>query len=352
MLILSIVVFTGCGKKDGSKDLVVSVGDTKVYMDEMMFYIYMTETQLNQIDQMYQAYMGTSYWDQEYSEGVTVREYSKTSTMDMAVQYEILYAEAIKAGNELSDEDKAASKESIGQIMSSLSEAQLEKTGLTEEIVTKVWNKTAISYNYTNNLIEGFDIDDEKIRAGINKSDYKQYDTQSLFISTMKYDEEGKSSEMTDKEKSEAKNKIEALLDKAKAGDDFSTLVTDNEDVTSTDRSFLVNDESTSEEYKEAAMKLKNNQVSEVLEMEDGYYIIKMVEDDSDESYEAAVSEAIKQEENTRFQVAYEELKKNYEIKINNDVWDELEFGNITTAPVEEPVEEPKEEPAEVPVEE
>ena len=145
-----------------------------------------------------------------------------------------------KLYEQLSDEDKAASKESIGQIMSSLSEAQLEKTGLTEEIVTKVWNKTAISYNYTNNLIEGFDIDDEKIRAGINKSDYKQYDTQSLFISTMKYDEEGKSSEMTDKEKSEAKNKIEALLDKAKAGDDFSTLVTDNEDVTSTDRSFFI----------------------------------------------------------------------------------------------------------------
>lgn len=340
-LALCMVVLTGCGKgSTNEKKLVVTVGDSKIYLDEMMFYIFMTESQLDQIDQMYQAYMGMSYWDQEYSEGVTVREYSKTTTMDMAVQYEILYTEAVKAGFKLSEEDKEASVENIEQIMEALSEAQLEKTGLTKEIVTTAWNKSAIAYNYMADLIEGFDIDDEGIRASINQEDYRQYDTQTLFVSTISYDEDGQSVEMSDSEKAEVKKKIDAYVEKAKAGEDFATLVEEDEDVVSSDRSFLVNDEHTTEEFKEAALKLKKEEVSNVLEMEDGYYIIKMVDDNSDESYESAVNEAIQEEENTRFQEAYEEMKNSYKITINEDVWGEIELGNVTLISAEEMQEE------------
>lgn len=340
-LILSMTIVTGCNKKGAaasgknSEKLTVTVGDVKVYLDEMMYYIFMNEYQLDQYDQMYQAYMGTSYWDMEYSEGVTMREFAKTSTMDMVIQYEILYAEAVKADYELTEEEKKAAASNVEQFMGAITKEQIEITGLTKEIALKVVEKLTLASRYTQDVVDGFAIDDEALKATLKKDDYRQYNTQALFITTNSVDEKGETKEITAKEKEAAKKKLEAVLSKAKAGDDFATIIEGNADITKQDNNFVVGDQKVSEEYEKIATAIKNEEVTDIVETTEGYYIIKMIDNNSEERYNTEVSTVISAEEEKQFQAEYEKIKKNYKTTINDEVWDTIVMGETTIIPAE-----------------
>mgnify|MGYP001268906784 CR=1 FL=1 len=332
-LILSMALVTGCSKKGGSansKKLAVTVGDSKIYLDEMMYYIFMNEYQLDQYDQMYLAYMGTSYWDMEYSEGVTMREFAKTSTMDMAVQYEILYNEAKKAGFELTKEEKDSIPTNADQFMETITEEQLKKTGLSKDTVEDILEKLMVTSKYIQDTIDKFDIDDEGIKATVNKDELRQYNTEALFVATSTMDEQGKTKEFTKKEKAEAKKKLESVLKKAKAGDDFEKIVEKKEEIQNQENNFVVGQGAVSEEYEKLAKGLKNDEITDIVETADGYYIIKMIDNNSDEAYEAQVAQMIDEEEQKQFEAEYEKIKKDYKVTINDEVWDEIVMGETT----------------------
>lgn len=336
---LALTLVTGCSKSGGSensKKLTVTVGDSKVYLDEMMYYIFMNEYQLDQYDQMYKAYMGTSYWDMEYSEGVTMREFAKTSTMDMVVQYEILYAEAKKAGYELTAEEKETLPTNVEQFMSAITEEQLEKTGLTKEIVETVVEKLMVTSRYIQDMIDKFEIDDAAITATVDKDELKQYNTQALFVETSTIDEEGKTVAFSDKEKADAKKKIDAVLEKAKAGDEFDKIVEGQEEIQKQDNNFVIGQGAVSEEYEKLAKGLKNDEVTDVVETADGYYIIKMVNNNSDESYKAEVDKKISEEEQKQFEAEYAKIKETYKVTINDEVWNEIVMGETTLIQAED----------------
>ena len=338
-LILSMALVTGCSKKGGSansKKLAVTVGDSKIYLDEMMYYIFMNEYQLDQYDQMYLAYMGTSYWDMEYSEGVTMREFAKTSTMDMAVQYEILYNEAKKAGFELTKEEKDSIPTNADQFMETITEEQLKKTGLSKDTVEDILEKLMVTSKYIQDTIDKFDIDDEGIKATVNKDELRQYNTEALFVATSTMDEQGKTKEFTKKEKAEAKKKLESVLKKAKAGDDFEKIVEKKEEIQNQENNFVVGQGAVSEEYEKLAKGLKNDEITDIVETADGYYIIKMIDNNSDEAYEAQVAQMIDEEEQKQFEAEYEKIKKNYKVTINDEVWDEIVMGETTLIQPEE----------------
>ena len=338
-LILSMTLITGCSKKGGSensKKLAVTVGDSKIYLDEMMYYIFMNEYQLDQYDQMYKAYMGTSYWDMEYSEGVTMRDFAKTSTMDMAVQYEILYTEAKKAGYKLTKEEKDTIPTNVDQFMGVITEEQTKKTGLTKEVVEKILEKLMVTSRYIQDTIDKFDIDDEGIKAAVNKDELRQYNTEALYISTSTVDDKGQSKEFTKDEKADAKKKLEAVLEKAKGGDDFAKIVEGKEEIQNQQKNFVVGQGAVSEEYEKLAKGLKNDEVTDVVEAADGYYIIKMVNNNSDEAYQAQVEQKISEEEQKQFEAEYEKIKKDYKITINDEVWDGIVMGETTLIQPEE----------------
>lgn len=336
-MVLSMALTAGCGKKDNnaSKE-VLTVNDTKIHMDEMMYYILMQEFQLAQTEQMYQAYFGQSYLDSEYSEGVTVREMAKTSTMDAVTTYEVLYQEAVKNKYKLTEEEGKQCDESVTQLMAGITEEQLKLTGLTEETIREITEKMTIGLRYMQDTIDKFDIDDEAIKAGINKDEYRQYNTEYLFVSTAKSDTEGKAITPTEEEKKAAKAKLEAVVEKVKVGEEFAKIVEADATIQTQTSNFIKGKSTQGEEYEKAALLVENEKVSDIVETKDGYFIIKMIDNNSQEAYTTACTDAVSKEEQTQFTAKYEELKKDYKIKINEDVWGPIVMGENTivkTAP-------------------
>ncbi len=334
VLALGLVFTTGCSKKaNPASSLVVTVGDKKVYLDEMMYYIYAVESEGNYYEQMYQQYYNMSYWDSEFTEGITMREQTKQYLIDTVVMYEILYNKAVDAGYALTDEEKKEAETNADTIMTSISTEQIKATGFSKAILTKVQEKLILGEKYYNKMIEDLNLNEEEITATVKKSDYKEYSTEFLFVPTKSYDANKQVVELSDDEKAAAKETLTKALDKVKAGEDFASIVKEDETIETDSLSFIKGDTNVEQEYQDAAMKLANGEYTDsIVETEYGYYIIKMVDNEATTKYEAAVEKAISTAEQEGFDEAYNKIKEDYTVTVNEKVWEPIVLGNVTTA--------------------
>lgn len=327
LLLIGAIATTACSKKtttnDPSTSLVLTINDTKIYLNEMMYYIYPVEAEGDYNEQMSQEYFGISYWDMEYSEGVTMREQTKEFIIETAIMYEVLYNEAVKEGYTLTEEELAESAENAKAIMKDLPKEQLAITGFTEEILKKVQEKLLLGDKYHAKIMEGISIDEDAIAASIKYEDYKQYDTEYLYVPTI--DEEDLSIE-------EARTILNEALEEIKGGADFEDI--ENPDIMYSELSFVYGDGTIDSNFQDAAIPLSINEITDtVIEAEDGLYIIKMMSNDSRESHEAAIEEAIFMEEDEKFMEVFDELLKSYTTEVNKPIWDTIIMGKTTILP-------------------
>lgn len=334
-LAVGMTLMSGCSKKeDPATTIAVTVNDTDIHLNEMMYYIMAVESTGAQYEAAYQQYTGTSYWDQKDPNdpnGLTVREQAKNYVMDTAEMYEILYDKAEKGGYTLTDDEKTQAEDNAEQILSNISDEQLKVTGFTKAMLSGVQQKITLGGKYSNDLIDGFDIDDDGIKATIKRDDYKQYKTDFLFVPTTKYDENNNSAALTADEKAAAKDTISAALKKVKAGEEFSKIKEDDNKLVNSSLNFILDDGTAEKAYQEAATKLDNDACTDdIIETDTGYYIIKMVDNNSSEAYDSAVNDAISQAEQDAFNAEYEKIKKEYTIAVNTEVWDPIIIGETT----------------------
>lgn len=332
VLTMAFTFTTGCGKKSDVTDTIaVTVGEHVINLNEMMYYIYAIEASGENYETYYQTYYGTSYWDLEYTEGVTMRDQTKTYIMDTVVLYEILYDKALEAGYTITDDEKSEAETNADAVMEQISEEQLAITGFNKEILLTIQEKLIIGQKYYEDLTTGFDIDRDKIASEFNIEDYRQYDTEYVFVATSTYDTSYQIIELSDEEKAVALETITGALEKAKAGESFSDIVAEDETMMTNTISFIYGDTNADVAYEDAAIKLENDEIaSSVIETSIGYYIIKMLDNNSTESYDSAVEEAVSLAEEEAFNAEYEVIKKDYTITINNEAWDPIVMGKTT----------------------
>ncbi len=330
-VLLGSTLLTGCGGP-GMGKTVVKVNDTKIGMDEMMYYIYQTELDGNYYEELYSTYFGDSYWEMEYEEGYTFRELAKDETMNTAVMYTIFEEKAEKAGYSLSEEEKAVIAEEAQNFYDGLSENQKTVMNLDVEKITAIQEKTALGDKYYEEIMSGIHIDEEMASQRIDPDEYKQYEVEYIYVPTVNYDDDFNLTELSEEEKKKAYATASDLLEKAQEAEDFTELIPeDNMDLEAGVIDFLEGDELFGATFEKEALKLQNGQVTDhIVEEEDGYYIIKMLNDKATSSYDEevlAVQERLIYEE---FQRVYEQIKAEYTIEINNSIWDGIVIGSIT----------------------
>jgi foldase protein PrsA len=302
---------TGCSKQAKAKidTLVLTVDDSKIYLDEMMYHVMLAEMQ----GQLYESFVGEgdSYWDIKNDEGITMAEATKDMAMENAIKYELLYNIALDEGYELSEEEKAVSISKVDNILNNIQGEQLQSTELTKEKLIEIQDKIAIATKYYDDFVKTLGVDETAIKANINQVDYKQYDIEYIFAQEQNYDT------------------LNSLLADAKTAEDFTTLVQDT-DVTSGTLSFLEGEDTFGEEtnLEDEIKVMKAGEVSDVIQTVKGYYIIKLVDNTSTEKYDSAVNEALDNAVVDAFNVEYEAIKKEHTITIKQKIWDQIELGS------------------------
>lgn len=360
MTVLTAALLTGCGKKENTtaqttptptaavgtaeqeadmevvknraaelaKTVAVTVGNLDVTMDTMMMFIYSMENMGAQYEYYYQLYYGSGFWDMAYDEtGITMRDVYKGYVMNSAVQYGILYQEALENGITLNEEEREENRDFVDQVFQAISAEELERAGFTREKLLETAEMMTYAEKYYNFLIETYGITEEDVKKEINRDEYKEYETEYLYLSTSNYDSEYKLIERTEAETAENRAFMQGLLEQLKSGATMEEIKTANTGLTHTTRTFLADTTSVDEAYVEAASALENGEYSGVVETKYGYYIIKMLNNDCDTSYLAALDDAYGARVDEAFAKTYEELEKKYPQTVNEEAWEQIVLG-------------------------
>ena len=345
-VVVVLVLCIGVGIQQLKPENVMKVNGTKFSMDNMMYPIYEKESQNLPMNEMYQYYMGTTVWDASYQgdnknvdEGATNAEGFKQEIIDSETEYEILYQEAKKAGMELTaDEKKKADDEALDAIKG-LSWGQKLQLGVSKGKIKTRFEKRALADKYKDSKQEELnkEVDEKAAIADISSKDYRQYDVDYYYASLSKTDDEGNSTPLSDDDKKKLEKEMEKLAADAAAAKDFSKLIKDEEKTDIQYNSGNFTEKSgwsfVSESNLKKIKSMKNNEISEVfLDEEAGYYVfVKMIDNNSTESYESACDSAIKEAQDAKYDEWYTALKDGYKIEINDEIWDTVVIGTVTT---------------------
>ena len=330
---LIIAVCALVGYDQLKPELILTVNDEKIYLNDAMYYIYNAETSAVMYDGLYQQVYGCSYWDYVDDDGNTGSDLAKTEIMNNLTEDIVIYLMATDAGYTISDEDKKSGEEKYTELASNLSSKQKLKTGMSKKDLTEVLTKQAMIDRYKKDIIASCNLDYDSIKGEISKEDYREYDIQYYHVSTVTSDEEGNQVAVSETEKAAALEKIQSIAETAKTAEDFTKIVdteTDQSVTFTEDGSFTEANGLFGDAVDKKVKAMKNDEISEVLEGEDGYYVVKMMNNNSTASYDQAVEDAVSSAEEEAFQGKYDEQSGNYTVTVNDDVWDMIVLGKYT----------------------
>ena len=322
-----------------------TVTDT-VYYTDSVYDIY-------QMESMYNAY-GMD-WDSANGAS-TLSDSVKDQIMDDLKQREVLYMQAQKDGVTLDDTEKSELDTEVDEAVKSLSDEAKGKKGLSASDIRDSLEKKKIAEKEKQKIIDGFDIDDEAIKAEVNKDEFHQYTLQYYTISkedksadTASSDDSSADGSSEDEVKlldsdtiAKEKSDMEALLEKAKTASDFTKLITDSDNDQKDDATGISygteNLLETNTDFADASARMliknmKNDEVSKLIETDKDFYIVKMINNDDPEAYDNEVKNKISSEENSQFNTYYNDtLKKQYKFKVQPYWKDLVHIGSVTTA--------------------
>ncbi len=310
----------------------MTVDGKKYRMKDLSYYFLNVESSYSSYSQMF----GGNIWDMTYDEeaGTTMRDVARTEAIDQSLYNEILYNEAIAAGYALTEDEIKTVDENVNSLLKEqLSKEVIKKNNFTNAYLKEMISKTTLVSRFREDKIKEFNIDEEKIKAGVVYDDFRQYDIEYLRISTKTTNDDGESVDLTEEEKKAAYDKLSGYVDKAKATEDWSTLLGEDEtDVTYLDTQFLESDSTFSEEFEKMMMGMNNGEISDIYEDTTGYYLVRMVNNNSSESYDNEVESQITDAENTAFDEEYEKIKANHTYDLNDRAIKGLKMGSLTLA--------------------
>jgi foldase protein PrsA len=329
--VLTIALIVGVLFDRLYQPVLLTLNGDKYRMNDLAYYFYTTEVNFSSYGSMF----GDNFWDMvgDPSSNETMRESAIEAAKDTALSNEIIYREAITNNYTLTDEEKKKIETDVTALMKEEGAKKLiEKYDLTKSTLIDVYGKDTLSDRYRHDIIDAFDIDDDAIKATVKYDDYRQYDIEYLFISTQTTDEDGKTQPISSEDKSAAFDKINGLSEKTESTKEWSTLISkDEKELQYKKDSFIKTDDTFDKAFKKMMMTMKTNDVSHVYEAENGYYIVRMLNNNSSKSYDKAVDEAISTEENKRFSENYDkEILPKYKYKWNDKATGKIPMGSST----------------------
>lgn len=152
-LVLAVSAFTGCSAANvdpgnyGSK-VAATIGDDTIYLDEANFYLRFNQWNLESYYWQYYQYMGyVNMWDAPSGDSMdkSMATSLKEQVMDELLETRVLMQHAGEYKAELTEEDKAAVKKTIEDIMSDYDESFFQYAKVNEEQMTQWLSNNAMA---------------------------------------------------------------------------------------------------------------------------------------------------------------------------------------------------------------
>lgn len=336
---MAMGVMTGCGSDSKDTDkTVATVGDQKITYQEANFQArYM---QLQYESQFYAMY-GDQLWEQKMpsesdtsaestAEGTTedssqtLEAMVKQNSLDQLETLKVTLAHADEYKVSLTDAEKKEIKEQVPDALKSLPENFVKETGIDEAFLQKYFEDNQLFNKTYEAAVKDSD-------TTVKEADVRQAKIDYVLVAA--------DANMKAAEKKAAKAKANKLAAAVKAGKDFEKSakklkLTSSEITMGSDYAYL------DAAVVKAAMALKKDEISPVIEAADGYYILKCVARQDKAATAQAKNNAESNKKNEAFQEICDKWIKETPLKITDQkLWDAITFKDKLMITTEAPAE-------------
>ncbi len=307
-----VVLTTGFGR-----DEVFRIGTSGCTLPEVMVY-------LTNIQNRYESVYGAEIWNTSV-DGVTLEQNVKDIALAQIARIKTMNLMAGQYGVALDEEEKAQTENAARAYYDSLNDTERALMGVTEETIRDLYAEFALAekvYRYT--------IKD--INPEISDDEARTITVQHILFKTYALDGTGRKIEYTEHAKQEAYREACEVLALAREGEDFDELI----------RRYSEDDRSTysfgkgemDEAFETAAFNLGKDEISDVVETEFGYHIIKCLNTFDREETDANKVKIVDQRRAEAFGQEYDAYVETLTRDLNEELWDSVAFihdGNVRT---------------------
>ena len=306
-----ILSLGGCGIKDGIMTQVHSVfglGKNQMFrIGNQVCQKAEAEIFLSSQKAAYESAYGASIWQVDIENGKNFEHYMLDSLKEFLARLKCMQIMASNEGVSLTKEEISLAQTAGREYYSKLGKENAKKMGVSEKLAIKVFEEYHLANKLADKLTEG--------ESGvISDSEARVIHIQQIFI------------------RSGNEQKAQEALEKAQAGSDFESLAKKYGE--GNQISFTVGRGELPQPVEEAAFALNDNQISGMVETEDGYYIVKCIEDYDASATQANKTKIYNQRKVDVFLRKYQEFSKNCSSELNEKAWNSLSYKAVEDVPV------------------
>lgn len=319
MLMLGMLLFsTGCSKeneeaKDGTKVVLTTgfsanevfrIGKSSCTLPEIKVY-------LTNIQNQYESIYGPQIWNTKL-EDTTLQEKVKDTVIARVAQIKTMNLLAESYQVTLSETEEGLIEKATEEYYGSLSEEEITYMGVDKECIENLYREYALAHKIYYSIIQ--DVNPE-----ISDDEARTITVKLIYLKNYALDSQGNKVPYTDVTKAETLQKAGEILDLARAGEDFDTLISKySEDENST---YSFGKGEMEQAFEEAAFNLSTDAISDVVETEYGYYIIKCVSTFDRKETDANKVKIVEQRKKEAFNQVYDDFVKSQLRNLNKELW-------------------------------
>lgn len=309
-----VVLTTGFEKNE-----VFRIEDMSCTLPEAMVYLINTKNR-------YESVYGREIWNVSL-DGVTLEENIKETVLAQLAQQKTMNLLARQNGVALSEEEEARAMQAAETYFQSLSEEEKSTLQITVKDVEELYREYALARKVYQYIIK--DINPE-----ISDDEARTITVQYIYFRTCILDGTGKKIEYSEEEKQEILRKAEEVRFQLKNEEaDFEELILKYSDSEEGTCSFGKGEKD--QAFEDAAFNLETDEISDIVETPDGYYLIKCISTFNRTETDANKVKIVEKRREEVFGQEYEDFVAALTRNLNEDLWQSVSLAgteNITTS--------------------
>jgi foldase protein PrsA len=299
-----VVLTTGLGK-----DEVFRIEGESCSLSEIMVYLTNTKNQ-------YEDSFGEEIWNID-SGDESITDNVKENVLARVARIKSLNLMAEDYGITLDSEERQLASQAGEIYYNSLNDTEKSMLNVTRDDIVNMYSEYALAGKVYEYLIA--DINPE-----ISDDEARTITVQHILIKTYTTNEEGERVPYSENAKREAFLKAKEALQRARDGEDFSQLISEySEDTNDT---YTFGKGTMDEDFEEASFNLGTDEISDIVETDHGYHIIKCIStfnrSETDRNKVKIVEQRRKEVFNEEYSKFVEGLTKN----LNEKLWESVGF--------------------------
>ncbi len=288
---------------------VLRIDTEKCMVPELMVY-------MNSSAGSYEKAFGDGIWERNL-DGVTLGNELKDTTLARIAQVKSMNLLAADWGVNLDTTEQAEVKKAAEKYMDGISDTEKTKLGINGEMIENMYTEYAIADKLYHQITRN-------VNPEISDDEARTITVKCLLIRNCSVDGDGNVTPYSDEEKKQAEAKAQEVLERAKEGADFDSLVDEyNEDSVST---YTFGKGTMPESFEKAAFNLDTDQISDVVETDYGYHIIKCISTFNEEETDANKERIVKVRKSEAFNRVYNDFAKSIHVMLNRPLWDQIKL--------------------------